>query len=56
MGNIRELLINVVMWSKPKVLIGLDQKVRGMDSWLYISATQSSIPPAKRQALSHRVE
>jgi hypothetical protein len=52
MGNIRELLRNVVMWSKPKVLTGLNQKVRGMDSWLYISATQSSIPPAERQALS----
>ncbi len=49
MGNTCELLINVVMWSKPKVLIGLDQKVRGMDSWLHISATQSNIPPAERQ-------
>jgi hypothetical protein len=52
MGNIRELLINVVMWNKPKVLIGLDQKVRGRDSWLDIPATQSIIPPADRQALS----
>ena len=56
MGNTCELPINVVMWNKPKVLIGLDQKVRGMDSWLYIPATQSGIPPAERQALSRRVE
>ena len=56
MGNICELLITVVMWNEPKVLIGSDQKVRGMDSWLYIPATQSMIPPAERQALSCRVE
>ncbi len=30
MGNIRELLINVVILNKPKVLLGLNQKVRGM--------------------------
>jgi hypothetical protein len=30
MGNRCELLINVVMWNKTKMLIGLDQKVRGM--------------------------
>ena len=30
MGNTCELLINVVMKNKPKVLEGLDQKVRGM--------------------------
>ena len=52
MDNICELLINAVSASKPKMLTGLNQKVRGMDSWLYISATQSSIPPAERQALS----
>ena len=56
MGSVCELLINVVMWSKPKVLAGLDQKVRGKDSWLYIPATQSSSPPAERQALSRWVE
>ena len=49
-GNTCELLINAVKWSKPKVLIGLDQKVRGMDSWLYIPVTQSGIPSADRQA------
>ncbi len=56
MGNIRELLINTVKWSKPKVLIGLDQKVRGMDSWLNIPATQFVIPPVERQALSRCVK
>jgi len=56
MGNRCELLINVVMRNKPKVLTGLDQKVRGMDSWLEIPATQSNIPPADRQALSRHVE
>ena len=30
MGNTCELLINVVMKNKPKVLEGLDQKARGM--------------------------
>ncbi len=28
-GNVCELLINAVKWSKPKVLIGLDQKGKG---------------------------
>ena len=55
-GNACELLINVVKWSKPKVLIGLDQKVRGTVSWLYIPTTQSIIPPVDRQVLSRRVE
>jgi hypothetical protein len=56
MGSVCELPINVVKWSKPKVLSGLDQKVGGMDSWLNIPATQSSSPPAERQALSRWVE
>ena len=30
MDNIRELLLYVVKWRKPKVLIGLDQKIRGL--------------------------
>ena len=56
MGNISELLINVVMLDKPKVLLGLNQKVRGMVRGLSISSTHSTIPPAKRQALIHRVK
>ncbi len=56
MGNRRELLINVVILDKPKVLLGLNQKVRGMVRGLCNSSTHSRIPPAKRQALSHRVK
>jgi UDP-N-acetyl-D-mannosaminuronate dehydrogenase len=56
MSNICELLINVVNNNKPKVLGGLDQKVRGMVKALYYRFTQSVIPPADRQALTHLVE
>ena len=56
MGNIRELLINVVILNKPKVLLGLNQKVRGMVRGLFIPSTHSRTPPAKRQALTHRVK
>ena len=56
MSNIRELLLNVVMQNKPKVLKGLDQKVRGMDRVLIFHPTQSVIPPAERQALTHLVK
>ena len=57
MGNISELLINVVILNKPKVLLGLNQKVRGgMVRGLFIPSTHSRTPPAKRQALTHRVK
>jgi hypothetical protein len=56
MSNIRELLVNVVIQNKPKMLRGLDQKVRGMDRVLMIHPTQSVIPPAERQALTHLVK
>ena len=56
MGNIGELLINVVILDKPKVLLGLNQKVRGMVRGLFIPSTHSTIPPAERQALTHRVK
>ena len=56
MGNIRELLINVVIYNKPKVLKGLDQKVRGMVRGVCIPSTHSTSPPAKRQVLTHRVK
>ena len=45
MGNICELLINVVMGNKPKMLIGLDQKVRGKVRVLNIHSTQSNNSP-----------
>ncbi len=47
MGNTCELLINIVMWSKPKVLIGLDQKVRGMERALYFSYAVQYSPGGK---------
>jgi hypothetical protein len=56
MSNIGELLINVVNKDKPKVLKGLDQKVRGMVKALYNRFRQSMIPPAERQALTHLVK
>ncbi len=56
MGNICELLINVVMPNKPKVLTGLDQKVRGMVRRFCNPPTQSKIPPAERQTLTLRVK
>ena len=56
MGNISELLINVVILDKPKVLSGLNQKVRGMVRGLFNSSTHSRTPPAERQALTHRVK
>jgi hypothetical protein len=56
MGNICELLINVVKWNKPKVLTGLNQKVRGTVRVFYIHSAQSTIPPANKQALTRPVE
>jgi len=56
MENRRELLINVVRIDKPKVLVGLNQKVRGRDSTLLTRATQPMIPSAERQLLTHPVE
>ena len=55
-SNICELLINVVMQNKPKGLEGLDQKVRGMVKALLYRFTQSMIPSAERQALTHLME
>jgi len=56
MENRCELLINVVRIDKPKVLVGLNQKVRGRDSTLLTRATQPMIPSAERQLLTHPVE
>ena len=56
MENRCELLINVVRIDKPKVLIGLSQKARGMDRTLITRVTQPMIPPAERQLLTHPVE
>jgi len=56
MCNICELLINAVRVNRPKMLIGLNQKVRGMVGVFVCHFTRSMIPPANRQALTHRVE
>ena len=53
MCNICELLINVVIDDRPKVLIGLDQTVRGMVGVVGFRFTRPMIPPANRQALTH---
>ncbi len=54
--NICERLINVVIDDRPKMLIGLNQKVRGMDETVGCCFTRSMIPSANRQALTHRVK
>jgi len=53
MVNTSELLINVVIVNKPKMLIGLNQNGK----WPGIDARTSSVadeePPAERQDLTH---
>ena len=44
------------MHDSPKMLIGLDQKVRGMDGPVRFCPTRSMIPPADRQTLTHHVK
>ena len=56
MRNICELLINVVNDDRPKVLTGLDQKVRGMVGTVWCCPTRTTIPPANRQTLTHCVK
>jgi len=52
MDNIYELPVNVVSASEPKMLISLNQKVRGMVKAVEFRFAQSVIPPADRQILS----
>ena len=54
--NICELLLNVVNVDRPKVLTGLDQKVRGMVGAVRGCPTRTMTPPTNRQALPHRVK
>ncbi len=56
MRNIGELLINVVNVDRPKMLTGLDQKVRGMAGMVRCCPTRTTIPPANRQTLTHCVK
>jgi hypothetical protein len=51
--NPGELLINVVRSSKPKALIGLNQKVCGKYSGISHPLSSLSEPPAKRQSPHH---
>jgi hypothetical protein len=55
MCNICELLINVVKVNRPKMLTGLNQKVRGMVEVFVCHLTRSIIPSANRQTLNYRV-
>jgi len=48
-----ESLINVVTENKPKMLTGLDQKVRGPGSGVPNSPDADDEPPAERRALTH---
>jgi len=48
MCNICELLINAVRLNRPKMLTGLNQKVRGRDEVLACHFTRSMIPLANR--------
>jgi hypothetical protein len=57
MRNIGELLLNVVNVNRPKMLAGLNQKkVRGMAGVFRCCPTRTTIPPANRQTLTHRVK
>ena len=53
MVNRCKLPLNVVTTNKPKVLIGLNQKVRGQVGVLQNHPSQTREPPAKRQDLTH---
>lgn len=53
MTNICELLINVVMSEKPKVLTGFNQKVRDGLRLLYLGVHGHQTSPANRQGLNH---
>jgi hypothetical protein len=53
MVNKCELPLNVVTTNKPKMLTGLNQKVRGRVSVLQNHRPQMQAPPAERQDLTH---
>lgn len=55
MTNASELLINTVMYDKPKMLTGLNQKVRGRLPLIRFGGTRTSWPPVERQGLTHFV-
>ena len=51
--NVGEPLLNVVMTTKPNVLIGLHQQVRGPAEQLRLLLSQTGAPPANRRDLPH---
>ena len=53
MTNGREPLIHAVTDDKPKMLIGLNQKVRGWCRGSRTSLPQTVQPPADRRGLTH---
>jgi hypothetical protein len=53
MVNKCELPLNVVTTNKPKMLTGLNQKVRGRVSVLQNHRPQMQVPPAERQDLTY---
>ena len=53
MVNESELLINVVIGDKPKMLSGLSQKASGQDWKLQFLPIVDVAPPAKRQNLTY---
>ena len=52
MVNICELLINLVIIDKPKLLAGLSQKASGMEVSFQTRYTRSMNPPGERQNLN----
>jgi hypothetical protein len=54
MTNGREPLINAVTDDKPKMLRGLDHKVRGWSRGSRAFLPQTGEPPADRRGLTHR--
>ena len=54
MANASEPLINAVTDNKPKMLTGLNQKVRGWCRGSRASLPQTGQPPADRRGLTHR--
>jgi hypothetical protein len=52
MVNLCELLINLVIIDKPKLLIGLSQKASGKDVSFQTRYTRSMNPPGERQNLN----
>ena len=55
MRNICESPINVVNDNRPKMLTGLNQKVRGTDRAVRCCPAQPAIPPADWQIPSHSI-